>query len=258
MIRRQVQVGSATRSDTLRARLELANARQAVLQGENSLRAAEFALGRQIGVGEPVRAMPPEDLAPRPLELTMEEILQLAEDVSPLVRVARASASSASAEVKSARSVYLPNLNLSSGYGWNNDTAAFSGGRTSWNLRLSMSYPIFNGFSREASVQRASEAERVARLQETDARLLAREQADGALQALLTAEAAIGIANEAAAVAEEDLRIVNERYRVGVATILDLVTSQVALQEAEANLVAARYDYAVARADLQAILGREL
>ena len=43
-----------------------------------------------------------------------------------------------------------------------------------------------------------------------------------------------------------------------MANILDVITSQVALDEAEANLVSTRYDYVVAKAELESIVGREL
>ena len=52
--------------------------------------------------------------------------------------------------------------------------------------------------------------------------------------------------------------MVRERYRVGVATVLDVVTSQISLDQARVNLVVARYDYVMARAELEAILGMEL
>jgi outer membrane protein TolC len=60
------------------------------------------------------------------------------------------------------------------------------------------------------------------------------------------------------AAATEDLRVQNERYRVGAATILDLLTSQTALTTAEQNLVQARLDYLVARAQVEAVVGRTL
>ena len=256
--RRRAELGSGTRSDTLRARLELANARQAVLQGEAATRAARFALGRQIGQSAPVVPELPEGLDPSPLPITDEEILVLAEENSPAVRSARAAAQAASASASSSRSSRLPTLRLSSGYDWSNSQAAFDGGRTSWNVRLSGSYNLFDGFNRDVSIERAVNQERVAFAQEEDARRLARAQADGALYALETSRQAIEIAREALAVAEEDLRVVQQRFDLSVATILDLITSQIALDQAESNLVTARYDYAIARAELEAILGREL
>ena len=72
------------------------------------------------------------------------------------------------------------------------------------------------------------------------------------------AEQAIEIAQEAQGVAEEDLRVIRERYRVGVATIRELVTSQIAAVQAGVNVVTSRYDYVLARARLEAVLGRGL
>jgi outer membrane protein len=257
-IRRRVELGTGTVSDSLRARLELTNARQAELQAETAVRAAEFALGRQVGLERPISATRPDDLAPAPLALTDTQIYEMAVAASPSVVAAEADLIAAQASLSSARTAYLPNLNLASGYTWANSEPAFSGGNTSWSLRLSASYPLFNGFSREANVQRAEASAIVSRMQSEDTRLRARERADAALYALRTAERAIVIAQEGVAVATEDLRVVRVRYDTGVATILDLTTSQVALQEAEVGLVAARYDYVLARAELEAILGREL
>ncbi|MDP2959460.1 MAG: TolC family protein [Longimicrobiales bacterium] len=258
MVRTRTQVGTATVSDSLRARLEFVNARQSLLQAETATRAARFALGRQVGEAAPVTPVRPEDLDPTPLALSEEEILLIAESESPEVIAAAEGTLSAASGVRDARGQYLPTLRLSSGYSWANQDPSFAGGTTSWSLNLSASVPVFNGFAREGTMSRAQFAHRVARLQEDDARLAAREQADGALQDVRTAEQAITIAEEALAVADEDLRVIRERYRVGVATILELVTSQISVVQAGATAVTARYDYVLARAQLEAVLGRGL
>lgn len=257
-IQRQVEFGTSTRSDLLRSQLELANAQQAVLQARATDRAARFALGRQIGFAEPADPEVPEGLGPRPLPLSEDEIFTLAEDASPAVQAAALSTESSELGIKSSRTAYLPSLNWSGGYNWNNGAIALTGGRTSWSMSFSASYPIFQGFTRDVAVQRAREGYRVAVLQETDARLGARQEADRALQGIYTAEQAIAIAEEQVRVAEEDLRVVSERYRVGVAIILDLLASQIAVTEAQVALVQARLDYELAWADLESILGREL
>ena len=258
MVRTQTRVGTATSSDSLRARLELINARQSALQTENSTRAARYALGRQIGESTVVVPVRPEGLEPTPLPLSDEEILQLAEAQSPSVIAAEETTRSAAYDVRDAKGQYIPSFRLSSGYSWANQDPALAGGTTSWSFNLSMSLPIFNGFSREGTLQRAQFTQRLARLQEDDARLAARQQADGALQDVRTAEQAIAIAEEALIVAEEDLRVIRERYRVGVATVLELVSSQIAVVQAGATAVTARYDYVLARAQLEAVLGRGL
>ena len=258
IVRRRTQLGEATISDSLRARLDVVNAEQAVLQGETSLRAARIALGRQIGVSQPVVPIRPENLDPRPLELTEPEIMQLAESSSPSVIAATEASEAAALTVSAAKTAYIPSLRFSSGYGWNNQQFTLDGGNTSWNMSLSMSYPIFNGFQRETSIDRTQYIQRVTVLQEDDARLAAREQADAALYNLRTAEQSILIAEDAAFVAAEDLRVVRARYQVGAATILDILVSQNAVTQADADVITTRYDYILARAELEAILGRKL
>ena len=254
----RVQVGTGTRSDSLRTRLELANARQALLQAQNQLRAGRFSLGRQVGADGPVLPELPGNLAPAPLLLSEQEIIALAESVSPAVRAAAAASAVTRSQVGSARSSYLPSLSVSSGYTWANQQPAFDGGNTSWNLRISGSYQLFDGFQREQGVSQASESRRVARLTEADARRGVRQSVDAALRTIETQEQAIAIAEESVFVAEEDLRLNRARYGAQAATVLDVITSQVALDQAEANLVSARYDYALAKAELESIVGREL
>lgn len=256
--RRRAEAGTGTRSDTLRARLEVQNARQAVLTSESSLRAARLNLGRLVGVEGPVGVVRPEGLDPSPLPYSEEELLRMAQDASPSVRAARAGTVAAQAAYRSARSAYMPTLRTSGSYSWNNSEPSWETGRTAWSMSLNLSYPIFNGFSREASVERAANAERLARIQEEDARLQARVQVDNALRALETAEAAIALAEETLVVAEEDMRVVQQRYELGVATILDVITSQIALDQAQVDRVTARYDYVVARSQLAALLGIDL
>lgn len=258
IVRRRTLLGEATISDSLRARLDVVNAQQSVLQAETAVRAARFALGRQIGVSGPVEPSRPANLEPTELRMSQTEIMESAESVSPQVIAAGEASVAANANVSAARTAYFPSLRLSSGYNWSNQSRAFTGGDTSWSMSLSMSYPIFNGFQREANIDRARYVQRVARLQEDDARLAAREQADAALQNLLTAEQAILIAEEAAFLAAEDLRVVRERYGVGAATILDILISQSAADQANTDVITARYDYVLARAELEAILGRAL
>ena len=258
LVSTRLTVGRATVSDSLRARLDVVNARQDLLEAQTALRAARISLGRQIGSSAPAIPETPPGLAPSPLPLTEAEIMVLAEESSPTVVAAMEAADASAAAVSVNKTAYLPNINLSTGYNWNNQERSLTGGSTSWNMGLSVSYPIFNRFQRESNIDRAQMTLRVSRLQEDDARLAARQEADAALNNLRTAELAIGIAEEAVLVAEEDLRVVRERYALGVATILDVVISQAAADQASADLVGARYDYILARAELEAILGREL
>ena len=254
----RLRVGSATRSDSLRSQLELTQARQALLQAQTDREAAAFALGAMIGRDGPVGARLESDLEPTPLALTREQLIELAVQQSPTVVSAEATIDANSAALRVARTQYFPSLRASGGYDWSNDAAAFTGGNTSWTTRVSLSYNLFNGFAREETNERAEVNLLVARLQAEDARRQVRTDLERAIGALELGEQQVALSREALSMAIEDLRVVEARYQLGASTILDQITSQVAVAEAELALINARYDYQVARATLEALVGRAL
>ncbi len=254
----RLKVGSATRSDVLRARLSVTQAKQALAQAENQRRTGAYALGRTVGVDGAVGARLETPLEPTPLAYTPEQLAQMIEAEAPSVRAAAAAARASGAGVTVARAQYIPSLRLSTGYDWYNDTPAFSSAQASWNVRFGLSYPLFNGFQREQTVEQANVAADVANAQLADARRAAHSELESALGALRLAEQQLELNQEAVQVAAEDLRVQQERYRLGASTILDQITSQSALVQAQTNLVNARYDYQIARAQLDALVGKDL
>jgi outer membrane protein len=57
---------------------------------------------------------------------------------------------------------------------------------------------------------------------------------------------------------EEDLRVQQERYNLGAGTLLDLITSQSTLITARQALIQARLDARTAKAQIEALVGRDL
>lgn len=255
---RRMDFGSATRSDVLRSQLEVTRARQSLLDAGNQYTNATFALGRLVGEDGPVGAEGGETLEVTPMALAPEELVSMVVNEAPSVLAAGATLGANEAAERAARTQYLPSLRATGGYNWFNQDPTFENGRTSWQLGLSLSYPIFNGFQREASVERARVATTVAATQLADARRAARVEAERIHGALRLAEQRIALNQEALAVAEEDLRVQEERYRLGSSTILDLIASQTNLTQAETDLVTSRFDYHIARAELEALAGRDL
>jgi outer membrane protein len=255
---RRLDVGSATRSDVLRSRLELTDALQALAEAHSQRGTAAHVLGRLAGLDHPVAPRAGIETEVRPLALADDELRALIDTGAPAVLAAEASVQVAEATAQVARAQYLPTLRLSSGYDWFNQERSFDDGRTSWGLRLGLSYPLFNGFQREETVQRSQIQASIARATLEDARRAARTNLERVLASLRLAEQRIALTTEAVEVAEEDLRVQEERYRLGATTILERLTSQASLAQAELNLVAARYDYQLARAELEALAGRDL
>lgn len=255
----RLQLGSATRSDLLRAQLELNTARGDLLQARTERDAAQLSLGRLTGADEGVTAT-------RGAESQMDAItdaeatalIAAIEGEAPAVLAARAQTESAAAGLDAARSQYLPSVSVTSGYNWRNQDPAFDQSTTNWSIGVGVSYPLFNGYQREESVVRARAQQTAAQATLADAVRGVRTDAARALGQLRLAQERITLAEQAAATAQEDLRVQRERYRLGSTTILELLTSQEALVQAETDVVTARYDYQVARAELQALTGRTL
>jgi outer membrane protein TolC len=255
----KLRAGSATRSDSLRSTVDYGNARIALLQAQANLATAQANLGRQIGVDQPVRAVPDSALP----ELPDTAALRGAPlENAPQVQQSEAQASAARAQVWTARAQYWPSLSLSytdSRQGQKSPQVPLFGNLPdSYRWSFSVSFPLFNGFVREQNQVNASVARDNAEAVAADTRRQVNAQMTQQIAAMTTAFAKIDIARANVAAATEDLRVQNERYRVGAATILDLLTSQTALTTAEGNLVQARFDYLIARAQVEALVGRTL
>src|ERR1041384_1540713 len=252
----KLHAGSATRSDSLRSTVDYGNARIALLQAQANLATAQTNLGRQIGVDQAVRALPDSTLPPMPDTAALRAATI---EQSPQLRQAEAQASAARAGAWSNRSQYFPTLTLA--YGGNRQDTIFANAFTSnpthtWTV--SLRWTIFNGFTREQSQVAADVQRDVAEAQAADTRRLVNAQLSQQIAALQTSYTQIDISQSNVASATEDLRVQQERYRVGAGTILDLLTSQANLTQAQTNLVQARFNYLIARAQLEALLGHTL
>jgi len=253
------QAGAATRSDTLTATVDLGNARLALLQAQANLATAQASLGRQIGIDRPVEAVPDSMFPELPDTATLRSS---ALATAPFVSQADAQARAARAQTWSARSLYWPTLSLS----YNNSRTGvsspnlplFNGYPETFVWRFSVQWTLFNGFGREQNQVAASVSRDVAEAQAADARRLVNAQLTQQLAALTTAYAQITIVGSNVAAATEALRVTQERYRLGAGTLLDLLTAQANMTQAEVNQVSARYNYLIARAQVEALVGHPL
>ncbi|MGD2153442.1 MAG: TolC family protein [Gemmatimonadales bacterium] len=248
--------GTATRSDTLRSTVEVANARLQKLNAETQLATAEANLARLIGVDGTVSAIYEERLLD-PVVIDTTAIHQEAYAASPSVLQADANQRAAEANYAAAFAQYLPSVSTSGSYSWSGNEFV-SDWNSSWSIRLSVSYSLFNGFNREANRTRSAVSRDNARAQAAEARRQVNASLTQQLAALRSAEISLEIALGNRAASEEDLRVQQERYRVGNSTILDVLLSQVNLDQAEVDIIQARLDYLTAKAQIEALIGREL
>lgn len=255
-VRQQLELGRANRSDLLRSRVDLNNARLALLRAENDARASTFQLAQAMGVRERVAPTEEASLSVDSLGAGRDRLMAMALESGPRVRSARAAARAAESRVASARSSYLPDLTFAGGWAWQNDD--FPPENRSWSINLQGSLPLFNGFQRESQLWTARARAEAAHADEVAAELELRTRVDEAYSQVQSAEAAIELARQSLELAREDLRLTRERYRLGLADILDLQSAQIALRQAEVDLVQRRFDHRIGIATLESLVGADL
>lgn len=255
-VRQQLELGRATRSDSLRSQVDLNNAQLALLNAQNNARTRTFELTEVIGSETLVGPTAEAELAMAVIPYTRDELFAMADVTAPALQAASAAVEAAEAAVSSARSSYLPSITVGAGYGWANQE--FPPSNRSWSLSLRGSYPLFNGFQRETQVFRARASADQARQSERQAQLNLSSLLDARYATAQSALAGVDLAERNVELSEESLRVVQERYQLGLATILELQDAQITLTQAEVDLVSGRFQYEAAVAGIEALLGRRL
>ena len=257
----KVRAGAATRSDSLRGVIQVGNAQLAMITAASAKEAADAALTRLVGSPVPVTA-DPASVQENMLALPDSAQLAILALTGPAVRQAQAGVDVAEESRKASKATYLPSLSANysrtgSGtdprFGFGNDPFSYSG-----RLAFSLSYPVFNYFQREQQVVLARVAEVNAQATFRDAQLAAVQLLTQNIGAIRGASQRVAVQVASVAAAEEDVRVQQQRYNIGASVLLDLITSQAALATAEQALIQARYDYRIARAQLEALIGRDL
>lgn len=255
-----VRARTAILSDSLRAAIQASTARVAMATALNNLASANANLSRLTSSTVTVTADPADSgvvFTPLPDTTTLQRLAAN----SPTVQQAAATQRASVEQQRSARAAFLPQVDANYSFTGNGQNAYLGlGDPYTYGNRFSLSFslPVLDQFQREAALERAEIAATNAGASARDARLAARQSLSQAMGTLQLARSRITEQTASIRAAEEDLRVQLERYRLHEATIVDVLTSQNELTQAQSGLVQARYDYRVARAQIESIIGRPL
>jgi outer membrane protein len=123
---------------------------------------------------------------------------------------------------------------------------------------LTISLPIFTGFSRSLRVSQARAQEQDADEDVRARRLQVRSDVHARFLGMQTSYQAIAVQEANRRSARDQLRLAQDRYRLGAGTSLEVSDAQNAVSRAEGDYVNAVYDYHKAVAALEAAVGRPL
>ena len=160
--------------------------------------------------------------------------------------------------VKKAWSSSLPSINMSVGMNASSSdqlTRSYFDDNYIKSANITLSIPIFSGFRNKNSIQISK-----LQLDQAETRLIGgTNSAKVSLYAIINSlnnyEEIIPIQEEVLISAEEDLKLAQQKYELGSASILELLDAQLALIQASSTLVRTKYDAAIQVANLDDLLG---
>jgi outer membrane protein len=254
--------GSIAQADTLRAATALAKASLEKNRAMGDYQKAVAVLGRYLGLpGNAELSMPAElneqlggVVESRELSLWLEE----AQKNHPAIVAARKQLAATKDGVVMAKSAGLPTVNLTGNYYQNTrpGEAVTPSGARETTIILGLSIPIFDGFAstyklRSAQAEVEKDAETLADKEQQVAMEIIRAYAD-TTSALRNLDASATLL----ASAESALAVSRRRYDKGAADIIEILSTQTALADAQNERVRCLAEWHSARLQLLANAGR--
>ncbi len=127
--------------------------------------------------------------------------------------------------------------------------------RQPWNLSMTLSFPVFTGFARQQQIEEARVSASNAREQLRGEELRLRTEISTAVRAVSTARRTVELQERIRATAGEELRLAQERFRLGLASSIEVADAQANLSQAERDEITALYDFHQSIAALESLVG---
>jgi outer membrane protein len=245
--------GVITREEVLRAEVESAEVRQLLTTARSTAEISVAGLNRAIGLEINAPTEVSERREEPTIDLSLEDCLALAVNKRPEIAVVRKGIAIADAEIKVARSQFLPTFSIQSslanvtGTGVQNSNVLAGGAFATLEL--------YTGGKRKGQVQIANAEARASIAQ-------AKAVCDGiayetnvAFRGIEDARERIVQSRTALSQARESLRLTTNRLKSGDAIPSELVAAQTSLTRTEQSYNSAFYDYQIAIARLEFAVG---
>ena len=187
------------------------------------------------------------------------EILKLLKGQNPSLLVSKAQVTLNDLAYRLVRGLRLPSMNTSMNFSANaesgNELLDALNDDWSLGLNLSISLPIYSGSTLSIQQQQANLSRQQSEYSYVTLLNDLRVQAELIRETLNNYAEIIPLNQSVVAAAEEDLKLVRERYSLGSATILEVLDAQVSLIRSNSTLINTVHDARVQEAGLKALLG---
>jgi outer membrane protein len=247
--------GLITDADVLSLEVHLAAMREQLIRRQADLEVARAALNDALGLSLDAAHTLVTALTPARLSGTdLAQYEKTAVEQRPETRQAELAVRLASQQTALARTSLLPQLAFRAAF--ETDRQRFvTRGAANWLAAVSLRWNLFNGFADRQRMREAGLLAERAQAQRREAESQVRLHVRKAHADWTAAQQRIEVARAAITQAEESLRITRNRYENGLATVTDLLRTEIALLEARNRHLAALYDQRVAAAELALAAG---
>jgi outer membrane protein TolC len=246
------KVGLSTIADVLQAKTALSQAQLTLESTEGQLQTTRGALALSMGLPANVPydiELPSDTTIPLGISDSVDTLIDRAVRERPDLAAQQAQANAARARLSVARSAALPSLSVSGNTG---ETKFLTNGTasSSYTAALTLSIPLFSGWSQIYNVKAASAAVDAAAQRAEGFRQQVVYQVFNAYYALRTATQQVRTSADLLTSATQSEQVALGRYRAGAGSLLDLLTAQAALAAARAQSIQARFSWSIALGQL--------
>jgi outer membrane protein TolC len=253
-VKLQFDVGVVAKVDVLRSEVELAKAKQTLIEAQNTYDVTMASLNNIIGYPLTTVLDVKGDLGYSRYEKELAFCIDTALRQRPEISQVTDAAKIAQEAITIAKAGYLPTVSAVYQAGWGDST--FPGGNNyNWTAYLLTSWNVFDSGLTAGKVKQAVEGYKKAQEQLKQTVDSVQLDVRQTYLSLKSAEQSIATSSSAVGLAEEDYKIKVIRYQAGVGTNLDVLDAQVALTTAKNNYLQAMYNYNNYRAKLDKAMG---
>lgn len=247
-----LKVGTSPRFDVIKAEVDVSSSRLNLIRANNSLRIAIANLNNAMGVPDAPDYIIEDNLNYRKYAVAFDDALAKAYANRQDMQAITSQIKAAEQSVAFARAGYLPTVTGNAAYGRTGNDFPL---QENWNVGVTISMPLFNGFLTRNQI---SGAEANLRVLQANRELLKQAVHLDVRQAFLNlkeAEDSIPTAELAVKQATESLDISNGRYATGVGSPVEVTDAQTAYSNAKLAYIQALSDYRIAIAGLEKAQG---
>ena len=254
------RLGSTAKSDVLQQKVRLGNTKLDVVIADNNVKKAfndlAFSMNRPLAVGFAV------DTSVLNTDYQMEEVGTLyAQALASRLDLASSqyTLDSRESDVTTATASLYPSLNLYGRYSRSDNESPYKFGSQvseTTTFGYSVNWAIFDRLRTWTGRSQAKANVRIAEYELEQARMNVQVEIRQLHTSLVEAAERANVSRETIVQSQEELRLAQERFRVGAGTTLDVIVAQVNLANSRGQEVQAMCDFLIAEAKLTRAVGR--